>query len=119
MSARTITPNPTETFAEKVIIHLIGEELKNRKLLQVLSHLGYDNTFYKADLTGLVLAAMGLPRDSPATQVFCDTLLDKHSRRVVENIRELDDEARRVYHALVQQASSRGIVNPWPVSGDL
>jgi hypothetical protein len=90
--------------AEKVILLLIKEELKNRKLFDDLRLLGYFNTFYQSDLIDVIMLATGLTSGSSLQRSTCHTLLDRHSQRVVADARELMDEARQVYDTLLRHA---------------
>ena len=90
--------------ARHVTIILIREELKNRKLFEDLHWLNYHSTFYKSDLLDIIMDVIGLDRRSSMHRSLCHTLLDRHSQRVVESMKELTDEATRVYDALVKHA---------------
>ena len=96
---------PTDPSVQKVVILLIKEELKSRKLFHELHWLGYHNCFYQADLLDLIVLAMGLKPGSSMQRSMCHTLLDKHSQRVVADAAELLDEAKRVHDILLRHAS--------------
>jgi len=96
---------PTDSSHTKVVLLLIREELRNRRLFQELHWLGYHNCFYQADLIDLIMLAMGLKPASSLQRSICQTLLDKHSQRVVANAGELLDEAKRVHDILVRHAA--------------
>src|SRR6187431_3159079 len=90
--------------ARHVTIILIREELKNRKLFEDLHWLNYHSTFYKSELLELIMLAIDLDPKVSMHRSLCQTLLDRHSQRVVESPRELTDEATRVYDALLKHA---------------
>jgi len=102
---KSATTPPRDPSARKAIIMLICEALKSRKLFQELHWLGYHNCFYQADLVELIMLAMGLKPASSMQRSICQTLLDKHSQRVVANLDELMDEAQRVHDILVRHAA--------------
>jgi hypothetical protein len=90
--------------AEKVIVHLIREELKSRKFFEGLREIGLDDNFYQTDLLELITAGLGLTPDSPEQYTFCYDLLNEHSTQVVEDADELLDKATRVYEILSRYA---------------
>jgi hypothetical protein len=97
--------SPTDPTVSKILLLLIREELKNRKLFLELHWLGYNNSFYQADLLDLIMLSMNLQPGSSLQRSICHTLLDKHSQRVVANAAELLDEAKRVHEILTKHAS--------------
>ena len=99
---------PNDPTVSKVIIMLIREELKSRKLFEELHWLSYHNSFYKTDLVDLILLAMGVDPKASIERTLCHTLLDQHSQRVINNATELQDEARRVYDKLVKHTLQLG-----------
>jgi hypothetical protein len=99
-------PSP-EGSAEKVIVHLIREELKSRKFFEGLRELGLDDAFYQTDLLELIMAGLGLMPDSPEQYTFCYDLLNKHSKRITEDADELLKEAKSVYHLLSKYVPKR------------
>jgi hypothetical protein len=101
-------PLTLEPAARKVILILIQEELKSRKLFEELRWLSYHNWFYKTDLLDVIMLAIGLDSRLSIQRSLCHTLLDQHSQRVVENPVELRDEADRVYDALLKHARQLG-----------
>lgn len=101
-------PLTQEPAARKVILILIQEELKSRKLFEELSWLSYHNWFYKTDLLDVIMLAIGLDSRLSIQRSLCHTLLDQHSQRVVENAAELRDEADRVCDALLKHAKQLG-----------
>jgi len=96
----------SEASAERITLLLIAEELKNRKLFEDLRWLGYYHVFYRSDLVELIMLAIGLKPDLALQRSLCQTLLDRHSQRVVESRRELLDEAKRVYDQLARHAAA-------------
>lgn len=94
-----------EPSAEKVIIHLIREELKSRKFFKGLRELGLDDAFYQTDLLELIMAGLGLLPDSTEQYAFCYDLMSKRSSRIRQNADELLDEATRVYYILSKHAA--------------
>jgi len=106
---KIINPSPEKSFAEKAIIHLIGEELKSRKFFEGLRDLGLDDAFYQANLLELIMTAMGLPPESHDEHYnFYHDVLRKHSDRVAQDADELLNEAQRVY-AILQQHVARSL----------
>jgi len=100
---------PESPSAEDVIIHLICEELKSRKFFGGLRELGLDDDFYQVDLMELIMTLAGLKYGSQADYNFCLALLKNHSRRVVQDVDEVWEEASRVAEILVKRGeTSRG-----------
>lgn len=89
----------------KVVIHLIREELKSRKFFDGLRRVGLDDGFYQTDLLELIMIGLGLTPDSKDQYNYCYNLLSKHSHRVVEDADELHNEATRVFTLLSKHAS--------------
>jgi hypothetical protein len=104
------TPPPQEPAARMVILVLIQEELKSRKLFNELHWLDYHNGFYKTDLLDIIMLAIGLNPRLCLQRSLCHTLLDQHSQRVVENAAELQDEATQVYDAFLKHARQLGYI---------
>jgi len=99
------TTPPKNSTASKVTLRLIQEELKNRKLFDDLHLINYHNPFYRLDLVEIIMLAMGLKPESSLQRSTCHVLLDRHSQRVVEDARELADEAELVYDILAVHAA--------------
>ena len=97
-------PVPTP-LAQKAIIHLIGQELKSRKLFGGLRDLGLDDDFYQADLIEVIMTSIGIPPEShDEFYSYCYDLIGKHSDRVVRDDAVLLDEAERVFLQMLKHA---------------
>jgi predicted transcriptional regulator len=110
-SYTSTAPPPPGPAIRGVILTLIQEELKSRKLFDELRWLSYHNWFYKTDLLDLIMRSIGLDPRLSIQRSLCHTLLDQHSQRVVENAAELLNEANRVYDALWKHTRQLGYMN--------
>ncbi len=91
-----------QTLSQAQLIFLIGEELKCTYLFNTLATIGFDYSYYRPDLTTLVLDALGLPGTSnDALDCYYHTL-QKYSRPLKPNARSVARQARLAYRHLVR-----------------
>jgi hypothetical protein len=92
-----LSKTPYQPTPEELILRLIKEELRGRKLFHKLSSLGITENFYYPSFSWLVLNSLGINADD---DVICDRyfqILDEHVGKILPGGGEADmREARAV-----------------------
>jgi len=108
-----MTPISQTTIpSKKLITTLIGEELKSRYFFDGLRYVGLCDDFFQVDLLPAIMEAVGLAPDLQADYTFCETLLNKHCYRLVQDADEVREEATRVYDIILEYAIHHGQTSP-------
>lgn len=95
----------------KIPVFLISAELKVRKLVNGLSHIGYENSFCLPDLCDLVLGYVGFDDRSDELYNFYFNLLDRYCEKVTYENSAPINEAFSIYKELM--AERQGHFSRW------
>ncbi|MBL0739949.1 hypothetical protein [Chryseolinea lacunae] len=90
-----------------ITLYLIREELKSYKFFGVLAKLGIDGCFYQPNLDKLILARVGLDVDKEESIEFYITLMEKRSKKIIDNGKSVMKQALKVYRALLAERDRR------------
>ena len=94
-SSHQYTPNP-----EEMILRLLKEELRGRKLFHKLSSLGITENFHYPSFSWFVLITVGInPNDDNICHQYFE-ILDEHVNNIKPNGREDLEEAKAVLSKL-------------------
>jgi hypothetical protein len=96
-----LSKTPYQPTPEELILRLIKEELRGRKLFHKLSSLGITENFYYPSFSWLVLNTLGINADD---DVICDRyfqILDVHVGKIKPNGQADMQEARAVLSKLL------------------
>lgn len=87
----------------KLIIQLIKEELRNKKLMNGLSDLGFDTTSYSSQLSDLILNLMNFDEsDDELYMHYLDLMNEQIARiEVFDFQNSLNKASIRVFHTLI------------------
>lgn len=81
----------------KLILLLLGEELKSCKFFSTLRQLGLDDTFYQTDLSTCILNNMGLDAEQHEVLNRYFDLLSHHSQQLEATPESVQECAFRFY----------------------
>lgn len=84
-----------------VILFLIQEELKIRKIFNTLRDIGLDDCSYQPHLDELILAYMGLTAETNETLDFYYNLMETHSEKISPDKDMIAKEAVEVFDELM------------------
>ena len=102
-----LTNVPPET---QLVLYLIREELKSRRMFQALHEIGLDDCFYQADFSTLILDSVGLGDESNETSDFYFSVMEKHSQKVEPDERAITQRSLMAYTELMIEKERRNKV---------
>jgi hypothetical protein len=86
---------------------LIKEELKCRKLFHALHEIGLDDCYFQPHLDFLILQSLSL--DDGSDEIFhrYDAIIDKRSKKILDDNDSIMKQALKVYHELMIEKKKR------------
>lgn len=99
---------------EDLLLCLIREKLKSRKLFYGLSKVGLDDCFLQVHLDFVIMDLLGMNDGTDETYAIYDAIVEKHARRIVDSKESIERQARKVYDKLLEAKKSLPIQNPTP-----
>jgi len=85
----------------ELVLFLIREELKCRKLFLILQKVGLDDCFYQANLDPLILSGIELNADSDEAFIEYCNIIDRHSKKIQANDTSVKKQALKAYEELL------------------
>jgi hypothetical protein len=90
-----------------VALYLIREELKSRKLFNILHKAGLDDCDYQPHLDRLILATVGLDDESDEVFDFYNRIMEKRCKKIHSDKQSVVKQALKVYTALEAEKRRR------------
>ena len=91
--------------SEKFIL-LIGEELKSRKLFNLLDKVGLDDCFFQVHLDIIIMDCQGMDDGTDEIYELYDVIIEKHARRILDSKTSAERHARKVCQELPEAKKS-------------
>lgn len=92
---------------DRVSIYLIKEELKSRKLFQVLHKVGLDDCLFQPHLDLLILLNVGLYDGTDETFNIYDRIIERRSKKIQADNESITEQAFKVYRELKYEKRKR------------
>jgi len=86
----------------QVTLYLIKEELKSRKLFQVLLELGLDGCNFQPNLDPLILQTIGSDEEVDESFSVYNNIMEKRSRKIAGDNDSIMKQAMKAYQELVE-----------------
>lgn len=84
-----------------LVLYLIGEELKSKRLAQGLDQAGFDYSPFQPHLDSAILAALGMTDERNETYEFYYNVIAEHAKKLEPENDSVIREALNVYQMLV------------------
>lgn len=82
---------------DQVALYLISEELKSRKLFQVLNEIGLNESYFQPQLDELILQSIGLDGESDEIFEAYTAIMEKRSGKINANRKMTHRQAMKAY----------------------
>lgn len=98
----------------EVLIVLIKQELKSRKLFSMLHEIGVNDCAYEPHLDFLILRSLGMDDEKDETFNMYDRIMDKRTRKLKETKESLTKQAFKAYIQLISAKEKRKSIHETP-----
>jgi hypothetical protein len=92
-------------------IYLIREELKSRKLFNILHKAGLEECDYQPHLDRLILDIVGLDEESDEAVQFYNSVMEKRCKKINEDRESIVKQALKAYNELMSEKKKRSVPN--------
>lgn len=87
----------------QIVVYLIIEELKSRKLFSALREVGLDDCYFQVHLDSLIMRKIGLDDGQDETSRAYSDIMDKRARKIEADRASIVRQAWKAYHELTNE----------------